>query len=65
MIDMRMVFEIHRLKDMGMSNREIAKATGCSRKTVSKYIANPELKPSKRKGRTLKLSPYYVLIVTV
>ncbi len=59
MIDMRMVFEIHRLKDMGMSNREIASAIGCSRKTVSKYIANPELKPSKRKGRTLKLSPYH------
>ncbi|WP_299978170.1 helix-turn-helix domain-containing protein [Desulfobacula sp.] len=59
MIDMRMVFEIHRLKDMGMSNREIAKAAGCSRKTVSKYISNPELKPSKRKNRTLKLSPYH------
>ena len=59
MIEMRMVFEIHRLKDMGMSNREIAKAIGCSRKTVSKYISNPELKPSKRKGRTLKLSPYH------
>lgn len=59
MIDMRMIFEIHRLKDMGMSNREIAKAIGCSRKTVSKYISNPESKPSKRKGRTLKLSPYH------
>ena len=59
MIDMRMVFEIHRLKDMGMSNREIAKAIGCSRKTVSKYISNPELKPSKRKARTLKLAPYH------
>ena len=59
MIDMRMVFEIHRLKDMGMSNREIAQAAGCSRKTVSKYISNPELKPSKRKARTLKLAPYH------
>lgn len=59
MIDMKMVFEIHRLKDMGMSNREIAKTIGCSRKTVSKYIANPELKSSKRKCRTLKLAPYH------
>jgi transposase len=59
MINMRMVFEIHRLRDMGMSNREIAKAVGCSRKTVSKYISNPELKPLKRKARTLKLAPYH------
>ncbi|MCP3921723.1 MAG: IS21 family transposase [Desulfobacterales bacterium] len=59
MINKRMIFEIHRLKNMGMSNREIAKASGCSRKTVAKYISNPELKPSKRKGRTLKLAPYH------
>jgi transposase len=59
MIDMKMVFEIHRLKDMGMSKREIAKTIDCSRKTVSKYISNPELKLSKRKSRTLKLAPYY------
>jgi len=59
MIDKRTLFEIHRLKDMGMSNREIAQTIGCSRKTVSKYIANPELKPVKHKGRTLKLAPHH------
>ena len=59
MIDKRTLFEIHRLKDMGMSNREIAKAAGCSRKTVSKYIANPQVKSEKRKARPLKLAPYH------
>jgi len=59
MINKRTIFEIHRLKDMGMSNREIARAVGSSRKTVSKYIGNPELKPTKREGRPLKLAPYH------
>ena len=58
MINQRTLFEIHRLKDEGMSNREIANHIGCSRKTVSKYIDSPELKTIRR-GRPSKLAPYY------
>jgi len=58
MINQRTLFEIHRLKNEGMSNRDIAKCVGCSRKTVSKYIDSPELKITRR-GRVRKLAPYY------
>ncbi len=36
----RMIHEIQRLKDMGLSKRMIAKALGCSRNTVDKYLAD-------------------------
>ncbi len=38
----RMIKEILRLRDMGLSKRMIAKALGCSRNTVDKYLAEPE-----------------------
>jgi len=36
--DPRMIREIQRLKEMGLSKRQIAKALGCSRNTVDKYL---------------------------
>ncbi|MBT6341658.1 MAG: IS21 family transposase [Desulfobacula sp.] len=58
MINQRTLFEIHRLKNEGMSNRDIARCVGCSRKTVSKYIDSPQLKITRR-GRRVKLTPYH------
>ena len=34
----RMIQEIHRLKALGLSKRRIAKALGCSRNTIDKYL---------------------------
>ncbi|MCP4133529.1 MAG: helix-turn-helix domain-containing protein, partial [bacterium] len=38
MVDRKTVFEIHRLKNEGCSNRKIAGIMGINRQTVSKYI---------------------------
>ena len=38
----RMIHEIHRLNAMGLSKRMIAKALGCSRNTVDKYLADAD-----------------------
>ena len=38
----RMIHEIQRLKAMGISKRMIAKALGCSRNTVDKYLSDGE-----------------------
>ncbi len=35
-----MIHEIQRLKDLGLSKRMIAKALGCCRNTVDKYLAD-------------------------
>jgi transposase len=37
-----MIHEIQRLKALGLSKRMIAKALGCSRNTVDKYLSSPE-----------------------
>jgi len=41
MIDIQTVFEIHQLKQKGMSVRSIAKTLCLTRKTVRKYLENP------------------------
>ncbi len=63
MIDRKTVFEIHRLKNEGCSNRKIAGIIGINRETVSKYINDPDPAiPKKNNTRPGKLRPYYELI---
>jgi transposase len=58
MIDRRSVFEIHRLKDAGGSERQIARRLRIGRKTVSKYLDHPERTVSERKPTASKLDTY-------
>ncbi len=62
MIDKRTVFEIHRLKNMQFSIRQIAKQLGLDRGTVKKHIDQPDIICRKRPGRVSKLDPYKDLI---
>jgi transposase len=58
MIDRRSVFEIHRLKDAGCSERQIARRLRIGRKTVKKYLDHPERTVSDRKPKASKLDTY-------
>ena len=58
MIDRRTVFEIHRLKDVGNSERQIARQLRIGRKSVIKYLAHPEQTVFGKKPRTSKLDAY-------
>lgn len=63
MKDKRIIFEIHRLNDAGLSGRQIAKQLRLGRNTVKKYLANPEnngRSPSTQK--TSKLAPFHEMI---
>jgi transposase len=53
MMDRRTIFEIHRLANEGLSARKIARTLKMSRKTVVKYLhdPNPEKKPITRASR--------------
>jgi transposase len=62
MINRRTVFEIHRLRNLGFSQRSIARQLQVDRVTVTKYLADPDPAPSKRKPKPSKLDPYSVLI---
>jgi transposase len=62
MIDNRTVFEIHRLKDMLFSKRQIAQTLNLDRSTVDKYLKHPDTTYKKRQGRSSKLDPYRELI---
>lgn len=62
MIDKRIIFEIHRLKNLGYSNRKIAKELGTGRDTVKKYLGNPVIGAVKRSTKKSKLDPYRDLI---
>lgn len=62
MIDKRTIFEIHRLKDLGWSERRIARELKLGRPTVKKYLENPEQGVSKRPPGPSKLDPYRDLI---
>jgi predicted transcriptional regulator len=57
MIDKRMLFDIHRLNDMGYSVRKITRALGIGRKTVQKYLDDPSI-PSLSYRRSSKLDPF-------
>src|SRR5208283_1076472 len=41
MMDQRLIFEIYRLKDLGLTVRGIARSLKVGRKTVAKYLDNP------------------------
>lgn len=58
----RTLFEIHKLHDMGLKERYIARRLQLSRPTVRKYLANPDITRAKAPCRTSKLSAYYDLI---
>ena len=62
MIDRRMVFEIHRLKDMGFSIRQVAATLSLDRGTVSKYLKHPDIKSSSGQVRPSKLDPFRTMI---
>ena len=49
---------IRNMKEMGMSNRDIAKELGVSRNTVSKMLKKTRIQDKKRKKRGSKLDPY-------
>ena len=54
----QIVFDIHRLKDKGYSNRAIARSLKVGRNTVAKYLYNPDATFSKSKKRRSKLDPF-------
>ena len=62
MIDMQTIFQIHRLKDEGFSNRAIAVRLKIDKKTVWKYMKNPSDKAAKRTPKPGKLEPYHEFI---
>jgi transposase len=57
MIDRRTIFEIHRLRHLGWSERKIARHLRIDRGSVKKYVSNP-VTVQKRPNRTSKLGPY-------
>ena len=58
MIKKRTIFEIHRLKDLGWSERRIAIELRVSRLTVNKYLENPDQGFAKKRPRSSKLDPH-------
>lgn len=62
MIEKRTVFEMHRLSAEGFSSRGIGRRLRISRKTVQKYLENPDPVLGKRKKRPSKLDRYHELI---
>lgn len=62
MIEKRMVFEIHRLKRMGFSIRQIAATLNLDRGTISKYLEHPESSYTPKQRRPSKLDPFREMI---
>ena len=60
-IDSHTIFEIHRLSDLSWSERKIARHLCIGRRTVKKYLHNPQ-GPAKRRKRSSKLDAYRPLI---
>jgi len=58
MLNRRDIFEIHRLKDKGLSTRKIAIKLNLDRGTVGRYIKHPEGNRKKTIQRPSKLDPY-------
>ena len=57
-IDSQIIFEIHRLNDLGWTERKIARHLRISRPSVNKYLLNPVTVPAKRVPRASKLDAY-------
>ena len=57
MIDTRTIFEIHRLANEGLSVRRIARSLKLNRKTVVRYLTDPNPKRPAIK-RASKLNPF-------
>lgn len=57
MLDRSIVFEIHRLKNLGLKNTQIAQDLGINRDTVSLYLKEPQRPPALRK-RASMLDPF-------
>jgi len=62
MIDRKTVFEIHRLKNVEYSERQIARELRLGRDTVKKYLENPEATIARKKPKVSKLDTYRGLI---
>jgi len=62
MLDKRTIFEIHRLKNQGWSQRRIAQELRVGRITVKKYLENPEQAFPQKAPRPSKLDPYQDII---
>jgi transposase len=62
MIDKRTIFEIHRLKHEGYTSRAIARRLRLSRKTVGKYLQEPQPIRTRQKRKPSKLDPYRAMI---
>ena len=62
MIDKRTIFEIHRLKDLGWTERRIARQIRLGRHTVKKYLETPDQVVCKRSPKPSKLDPFRDLI---
>jgi len=58
MIDRQSVFQIHRLHNLGFTERKIARRLRLSRPTVKKYIKNPEPARQRKTSRASKLDAY-------
>jgi len=57
MLDRGIVFEIHRLKHLGLPNTQIARELGINRDTVSLYLKQPDRRHCRRK-RSSKLDQH-------
>ncbi len=54
----QIVFDIHRLKEEGYSNRAIAKLLGIGRNTVGRYLKCPDEMPTPKRKLLSKLDPF-------
>lgn len=50
MLDKQTIFEVHRLRDEGLSLRKIARKLGISRKAVKRHLDNPGIKKKTTKA---------------
>jgi len=62
MIDKRTIFEMHRLKNLGFSVREMATTLNLDRSTVAKYINNPVIVRKPNTPKSSKLDPHRDMI---
>ena len=62
MITDELIFEIHSLYRKIKSTRKVAKVLGINRKTVQRYIKNPQVKAQQRKSKKSLLDDYKPMI---